>query len=53
MQKIPFMVIVGEKEVEEGTIAVRRHGGEDLGSLSIGDFSDLISMEINSTLKSF
>ena len=53
MQKIPFMVIVGEKEVEEGSIAVRRHGGEDLGSLSIGDFSDLISMEINSTLKSF
>ncbi len=53
MQKIPFMVIVGEREVEEETIAVRRHGGEDLGSIKIDTFANLISTEINSTLKSF
>ncbi len=53
MQKIPFMVIVGEREVEEETIAVRRHGGEDLGSIKIDTFGNLISTEINSTLKSF
>ena len=53
IQKIPFMVIVGEREVEEGTISIRRHGGEDLGSVSIEEFSNLISTEINSTLKSF
>ncbi|UOY09337.1 threonine--tRNA ligase [Muricauda sp. SCSIO 64092] len=53
MQKIPFMVIVGEREVEEETIAVRRHGGEDLGSIKIDTFVNLISTEINSTLKSF
>ncbi|MEM1259119.1 MAG: threonine--tRNA ligase [Bacteroidota bacterium] len=53
MQKIPFMAIVGEREVEEGTISIRKHGGEDLGGVSIEDFSNLISMEINSTLKSF
>ena len=53
IQKIPFMVIVGEREVEEETIAVRRHGGEDLGSIKIDTFADLISTEINSTLKSF
>ena len=53
MQKIPFMVIVGEREVEEGTISIRRHGGEDLGSINIDQFANLISTEINSTLKSF
>lgn len=53
MQKIPFMVIVGEREVEEGAISIRRHGGEDLGSVSVEEFSNLISTEINSTLKSF
>jgi threonyl-tRNA synthetase len=53
MQKIPFMVIVGEREVEEETLSIRRHGGEDLGNITIDQFADLISTEINSTLKSF
>ena len=53
LQKIPFMVIVGDREAEDGTISIRRHGGEDLGSFSIDNFSNLISTEINSTLKSF
>ncbi|RDY57607.1 threonine--tRNA ligase [Flagellimonas nanhaiensis] len=53
LKKIPFMLIVGEQEENSETISVRRHGGEDLGSLSIEKFSDLVSSEINSTLKSF
>lgn len=53
LQKVPFMVVVGEKEEEQGTIAVRRHGGEDLGSIEVDHFADLIRTEINSTLKSF
>ncbi|MDC6367758.1 MULTISPECIES: threonine--tRNA ligase [Flavobacteriaceae] len=53
LKKIPFMLIVGEQEEESGTISVRRHGGEDVGSLSIEKFADLVSTEINSTLKSF
>lgn len=53
LKKIPFMLIVGEQEEASETISVRRHGGEDVGSLSIGEFSDLVSTEINSTLKSF
>jgi threonyl-tRNA synthetase len=53
MQKIPFMVIVGEREVEEETISIRKHGGEDLGSITTDQFANLISTEINSTLKSF
>ena len=53
MNKLPFMIIVGESEEEHNTIAVRRHGGEDLGSIGVQDFVDLVAKEINSTLKSF
>ncbi len=53
MNKTPFMLIVGESEEENNTIAVRRHGGDDLGSISVQDFVDLVTKEINSTLKSF
>ena len=53
LKKIPFMLIVGENEEAAETISVRKHGGEDLGSISISEFSDLVSKEINSTLKSF
>ncbi|CAM4160234.1 threonine--tRNA ligase [Zobellia nedashkovskayae] len=53
MNKIPFMLIVGENEEASNTISVRRHGGEDLGSISLEQFSDLVTKEINSTLKSF
>ncbi|MDF0708722.1 threonine--tRNA ligase [Flagellimonas okinawensis] len=53
LKKIPFMIIVGEQEEESATISVRRHGGDDLGSLSVDAFSDLVTTEINSTLKSF
>lgn len=53
MNKIPFMLIVGENEELSNTISVRKHGGEDLGSISIETFTDLVTKEINSTLKSF
>ena len=53
MNKIPFMLIVGENDEAANTISVRRHGGEDLGAISIADFTDLVNKEINSTLKSF
>ena len=53
MNKIPFMLIVGENEEEKETLSVRRHGGEDLGTVTMGDFVHLVEKEINSTLKSF
>jgi threonyl-tRNA synthetase len=34
MRKIPFMLVLGDKEVENGVVAVRRRGGEDLGAMS-------------------
>jgi threonyl-tRNA synthetase len=53
MNKIPFMLIVGENEEAENTISVRRHGGEDLGAITLKDFNEMVSKEINRTLKSF
>lgn len=53
MSKTPFMLIVGDDDAENNTISVRCHGGEDLGAMSIEAFNDLVTTEINSTLKSF
>ncbi|GAL77951.1 threonyl-tRNA synthetase [Algibacter lectus] len=53
MQKHPYMIIIGEQEEQEGKISVRQHGGEDLGMISIDDFSTIIKNEIKKTLKSF
>jgi threonyl-tRNA synthetase len=42
MQRIPYLVVVGDREVETGTITVRAHNGEDLGSMSVEDFGALL-----------
>jgi len=46
VKKIPYMLIVGEKEAAEGMISVRKHGLGDLGSMSIEDFKEQIIKEI-------
>jgi threonyl-tRNA synthetase len=46
VKKIPYMLIVGEKEAADGTISVRKHGVGDLGSLSIEDFRQQLVTEI-------
>ncbi len=53
MQKYPYMLIVGEQEEKEGMITVRKHGGEDLGMISIEDFANIIKDDISKTLKTF
>ncbi len=53
MAKIPFMLIIGENEEGANTISVRKHGGDDLGSITVKEFAHLVTKEINSTLKSF
>jgi threonyl-tRNA synthetase len=47
VQKVPFMIIVGEKEELESQISVRKHGQGDLGSLSLPDFVALFKQEID------
>jgi len=50
-RKIPYMLIVGEKEESEGTVSVRKHGQGDLGTFSIEDFAKVIEDEINKFVK--
>ncbi|MGA2367744.1 MAG: threonine--tRNA ligase [Dehalococcoidia bacterium] len=38
LNKIPYMLVIGDKEIEKGTVSVRSRSGEDLGSLSYADF---------------
>jgi len=46
VKKIPYMLIVGEKETAEGLVSVRKHGQGDLGSMSIEEFKEQIIKEI-------
>lgn len=53
VSKIPFMLIVGEKEENEGTVSVRKHGEGDIGTFSIEEFISLIKEEISKTVIEF
>jgi threonyl-tRNA synthetase len=46
MQRIPYLVIIGDKELEDQNITVRTQKGEDLGSLSISEFAERLKQEI-------
>jgi len=45
MQRYPYILVVGDREMENGEIAVRKRGGEDLGSMSVEAFVELINQE--------
>jgi len=55
IQKLPFMLIVGEEEEKNGTISVRRHGQEGKGNstISVDEFASIVNEEIKKTLKTF
>jgi len=46
LQKIPYLLVVGDKEVESGAVAVRKRGGEDLGAMTLDDFCDHLSQDV-------
>lgn len=46
LQKVPYLLIVGEKEMEAGQVAVRTRKGEDLGSMSIKSLIDRLNQEV-------
>jgi threonyl-tRNA synthetase len=50
LMKIPFMLVVGEREESEGTVSVRKHGQGDLGPQKIEDFVKLVQEEIKNEL---
>ena len=47
------MLIIGEREAVERQISVRRHGGEDLGSMKLEEFKDLVIKEITENIDEF
>jgi threonyl-tRNA synthetase len=48
--KIPYMLVVGEREEQEGTVSVRKHGAGDLGPQKMEDFAKFISSEVDKEL---
>jgi threonyl-tRNA synthetase len=46
LQKVPYLLVVGDKEMESHTVAVRARSGEDLGSMSMQEFTQLLNTEI-------
>ena len=50
LKRIPFLVIVGEKEEAEGLVSVRRQVGIDEGAMTIDDFITLVSNEVKAQL---
>lgn len=51
MKKVPYMIIIGEKEEGEQKISVRKHGEGDLGTLTIQEFKDIFEKEVNNAIK--
>lgn len=47
LKRIPYLLIIGEKEVESGTIAVRKQGEGDKGSMKLEEFAEFVVKEIN------
>ena len=53
MKHIPYLLIVGEKEASEGTVAVRKQGEGDQGSMKIADFAKKINEEVAEMTKKY
>ena len=53
VSKVPYMIIVGEKEEKEETVSVRKQGHGDLGTFAIEDFISFITKDINKTFVKF
>ncbi|NNF75660.1 MAG: threonine--tRNA ligase, partial [Flavobacteriaceae bacterium] len=51
--KIPYILVVGENEERDNKISVRQHGGENLGTISVEQFTEVVETEISKTLKKF
>ena len=51
LEKIPYMLVIGDKEVEEGTVSVRSRREGDLGSMKVEEFLSRILTEIATKAK--
>lgn len=46
VSKVPYMLLLGEKEIENGTVAVRKHGEGDIGTMTIEEFANYFNKEL-------
>jgi threonyl-tRNA synthetase len=53
LEKIPFMIIVGDEEVETNLFSIRGHGGKDFGKMSIDELKKFILTKSSETIKEF
>ena len=53
IKKIPFMIVVGENEVKNNSVSIRRHHGDDLGEMKVEEFVDIIKKEISECIPKF
>ena len=53
IKKIPFMIIIGEKEVKEQVLSIRRHGHGDIGTFKIDEFCKLVQEKVENALNAF
>lgn len=51
VEKVPYMLVVGDKEMENGTVAVRKRGEGDKGAVNADDFVALITKEIKEKVR--
>lgn len=51
LKRIPYLLVIGEKEAENGTVSVRKQGGEDRGAMKIEEFAAFIKSEINNEIE--
>ena len=50
LKRIPYMLIVGEKEEAEGAVSVRKQGDGDTGTISLASFVEFLNAEIDKEL---
>ena len=48
LEKIPYMLVVGDRDMEAGTVSVRTRAGEDLGAMSLTDFGAMLRGVVDS-----
>ena len=47
LEKVPFMLVVGDRDMENGTVSPRRRSGEDLGAMALDAFAALLGDEVS------
>lgn len=53
LKRIPYMLIVGEKEAENGEVSVRKQGAGDVGTVKVAEFAKMITDEVNAMLNAW